>query len=439
MIIDNNNSIPALILLFGLSLALFYPCGSFAQAPPSVISPANPPQTITIDELLTYASTHAPSVRVAQTQTNTARADLIAAQVLAPSNPELWISFGTRTSLGLTGLEAETAIQQQIEIAGERNLRIAHAQALQEQTSASIAEIQWALHVDIHMLSTQLILAQEHKKLIEVFVQFNEQLLRVAQRQVDAGDLSPLLLLVAQTDLAQAQSQVISAQQKIDILQAKLAATAGWPSKQLPILKDILPPIRRAPPDHILLSQMQQHPALYTCEKILLSAQTKADLEDRESWPSPTVGLSYAYEGQVGQESHVWLATVGLPLPVWQSNQAEQARAVAELDAAKIHRDITEIQLSTLLTEATSRLNAAADLVAIYEKTIIPSSQHSLALLQRAFDLGEVDIHQVSQTRERLLIANQQHLDAKTQYYEAVMQLEGLLGSEIWDILQGVD
>ncbi len=435
--IDNSNSIPVRVITLSLSLVFFSPCASFAQAPSPVISQANPPQTITIDELLTYASTHAPNVLTAQTYINTARADLTSAQILTPFNPEIWLSLGTRTSLGLTGLEAETSIQQQIEIGGERDLRIAHAQAVQEQTTATVAEIQWALHVEIHTLSTQLLLAQEREKLTQIFIEFNEHLSKIAQRQVDAGEISPLVLLVAQTDLAQAQSQLISAQQHIRILQAKLAATSGWPSTHFPHFSDILPPIQKAPPDHVLLSQMQQHPALRARDLAVSSAHHKISLENRESWPSPTVGLSYAYEGQIGQESHVWLATIGVPLPFWQSNQGEQAHAAAQLETAKISRTITEIQLSTLLAEATSRLNAAVDLVAIYEKTIIPSSQQSLSQLQRAYDLGEVDIHQVSQTRERLLLAHQQHLEAKIQYYEAAAQLEGLIGVEIWDLLNG--
>ena len=220
--IDNSNSIPVRVIILSLSLAFFSPCASFAQAPPPVISQANPPQTITIDELLTYASTHAPNVLTAQTYINIARADLTSAQILTPFNPEIWLSLGTRTSLGLTGLEAETSIQQQIEIGGERDLRIAHAQAVQEQTTATVAEIQWALHVKIHTLSTQLLLAQEREKLTKIFIEFNEHLSQIAQRQVDTGEISPLVLLVAQTDLAQAQSQLISAQQYIRILQAKI-------------------------------------------------------------------------------------------------------------------------------------------------------------------------------------------------------------------------
>ena len=46
--------------------------------------------------------------------------------------------------------------------------------------------------------------------------------------------------------------------------------------------------------------------------------------------------------------------------------------------------------------------------------------------------LGEVDIHQVSQTRERLLTATGQHIDSRITYYETTATLEGLVGAEIW-------
>ena len=83
-------------------------------------------------------------------------------------------------------------------------------------------------------------------------------------------------------------------------------------------------------------------------------------------------------------------------------------------------------------------MNSAAERVALYETDIMPQLEENLALLERAYELGEVDIHQVSQTREQLLTATGRYIEARVTYYEAAAELEGLVGAEIWPARGGV-
>ena len=46
-------------------------------------------------------------------------------------------------------------------------------------------------------------------------------------------------------------------------------------------------------------------------------------------------------------------------------------------------------------------------------------------------------MHQVSQTRERLLKATREYIDARITYYEAAATLEGLAGTELWPETKG--
>jgi len=46
-------------------------------------------------------------------------------------------------------------------------------------------------------------------------------------------------------------------------------------------------------------------------------------------------------------------------------------------------------------------------------------------------------VHQVSQTRERLLTATGQYIDARITYYETAATLEGLVGTELWPETEG--
>ena len=84
------------------------------------------------------------------------------------------------------------------------------------------------------------------------------------------------------------------------------------------------------------------------------------------------------------------------------------------------------------LARAVDALDSAAARVALYDTGIVPHFEEALALLQRAYELGEVDVHEVSQTRQRLLNATAQYIDARVAYYETAAVLEGLVGTEVW-------
>jgi cobalt-zinc-cadmium efflux system outer membrane protein len=131
-------------------------------------------------------------------------------------------------------------------------------------------------------------------------------------------------------------------------------------------------------------------------------------------------------------DAEVWLLHVLMPIPLWHRNQEARARAEAELQVAGGERDATATRLRGELLQAATALDAAAERVALYETDVVPQLEENLALLQRAYELGEVDVHQVSQTRERLLTATGQYIDALVTYYETAATLEGLVGTELW-------
>jgi cobalt-zinc-cadmium efflux system outer membrane protein len=178
----------------------------------------------------------------------------------------------------------------------------------------------------------------------------------------------------------------------------------------------------------------EHHPSLRTRELAVVAGRSRLALEDREAWPEPTVGLSYGREAAPGPEAEadVWLFNLTFPIPLWRTNQDGRARAEAELVVADREREATATRLRGDLLQAAIALNAAVDRVALYETGVVPQLEENLVLLQRAYELGEVDVHQVSQTRERLLTATGQYIDARITYHETAATLEGLVGTELW-------
>lgn len=392
-------------------------------------------QTLTLAQLLIYADQHAPAVEVARAQTGLADAQLEGAKLVFPANPQVSFGAGGRTTSSGTGFEFEAALQQQLEVAGEQAARLRAAKDRRRLRQALVHEVRWSTHVEVHRLFVGLLLVRERVSQAQRFVTFAESMRRIAARQIEAGESSPLILLVADADLAQTRASLLSAEQIGQALEARLAAVIGWPKSRLPALVGELPEVQAAPDTEELLGVMaRHHPSVRTREIAVAAGRSRLVLEQRDAWPEPSVGLSYTREAspEVGSPEHIWMFNVNMPIALWRTNQEARARAEARLLIADRERTATSLRLRGELVQAASALQAAAKRVSIYKTGVVAQLEQNLSLLERAYELGEVDIHQVSQTRERLLTATGQYIDARITYYETAASLEGLVGTEIW-------
>ena len=122
----------------------------------------------------------------------------------------------------------------------------------------------------------------------------------------------------------------------------------------------------------------------------------------------------------------------GLPLAIFQTNQVERATARAERSVAEIEAEAIKKGLQGKVARGAEAVNSAVDRIAIFGKEIIPTFEDNLALLKKAFELGEIDTLQISVARARFLELESQALEAYSDYYHAVTALETELGTDLY-------
>jgi cobalt-zinc-cadmium efflux system outer membrane protein len=192
---------------------------------------------------------------------------------------------------------------------------------------------------------------------------------------------------------------------------------------------------KRAPPiEDLLRLALEQHPGIAARQSAVEEAEALVQLENREAWPEPALGVLYTRESLpiARIHEHIIQGTIALPLPLSQRNQEKRAHARAELSVRQAEQEAFGQALLARLTRAAIAVDADANRIAAYGTEILPAFEGNLALLRRAFELGEVDLLQVLVARERLLRIQQDALTAHQDYYRDVAALEAEVGMEVW-------
>ena len=440
-----------LLCLFTIASSSYGCAATSSTAKVSVYAPAeiastflpdlkgvNPTTTkvLTLEEILVFADENSPTLKKARALIGLSDAEGIGADIFFPENPELNFAIGGRFENENAGLDFQVGIEQAIEIGGQKGLRVEAAEAKKNQSLSNLNTLRWELHSRVHRVFVDLLLVRERKEQAQKFVGFSESLRDTITKQIDAGESSPLELLVADADLAQTKEAIIEAQRLEGALLTQMKILIGWPS-ELPTIKGELPEINPSPDLASLFSLMRKHhPALRTRELAVVTKLKELDVENRKGWIDPRIGVAYSRESAPGStggdSSNVVLFTLAFPLAIWRTNQEGKARALTEVEIAGQEREITIQRLRGDLRLAKLNVDAALKGIQLYQSGIVPQLEKNLTFLKKAYELGEVSVHQVSQTQQRLLDATARFTNAKIRYYESAIQLSALVGTEVF-------
>ena len=412
--------------------------GADARAAPTVEATrldVLPTGEVSLAQVLTWADRHSPLLLVARSTRSRAEAARVGAAILQQANPEVSVAVGPRFGIFGIGVDVEANVSQQLQIAGERGLRLDAARRLRELTDAEIEQIRWAVHGEVHAGFHRVLVARERVRLAEQVVAFQAEVLRVVERQAHAGTSAPFTARLAQAEVAQARQSLVGAQQDETAALIRLSVVAGWPAASPPSLRGSLDPPQDPPTAAQLQEAAERHtPVLRTREAAVREAASRVAVADREAWPRPSIGVQYRREGNPTSEGpyDTMMGMLSVPIPGFQRNQGERARARADLEVAEAELAAARTQLLGQLAEARSVMAAAAQRTRAYGTEILPRFAENLTLLRRSFELGEIDMLALLIGRERFLRIQSDALAAQLDYFVALAALERLVGIELW-------
>ena len=367
---------------------------------------------LTLDDARTRALRANPELVAARFDTAIARGELGQASLPLRFNPV----GDVLAARGGNGLEA--GISQELEVFGQRGVRVGARRAGVERATAGVANATRLVIGSVDRTFYRLVSTSRRLALAEEILGLNQRLADVAQRQLAAGEISRLDFNLAVVELGRSRSRMLTARRERVQTALELERLVGLPrgTPLTPVFDPSVHTERDLQPlaDSVSVLDVEQltqralgrRPDVIERSAATREATAEAALARREALPN----LILRGASEPGGGGRVLRPGVGLTLPVFNLNRGTVAARRASARQAELEGAAVATRVRTDIAAAASAYQSAAEEVDVLEATVLGPARQNRQLVETAYREGEVGL-------PVLLLIRNQAIDAELEYW----------------------
>jgi len=374
------------------------------------------PRTLTVDDAIRLAQSNNPELQQVTADVSAARARLDGASLLLQSNPTLTAEAGPRDDPSVKrGVEYSFQLLQQVEVAGQRGVRMDAATAALDATDARLQALRVDLTARVRESFGRVLAAQQ-------WVELETEALGVAQQGADAvdqrfraGAVPSLELNTARGELGRATRDKADAERRRAEALAAIRLLVGLdPSEPIDAKGELRQDDALPDGEDLVAEALANRAVLEESRRDVASAEAEAELAARAWIPSPRLGATYRYEGDTN--TTIVLGVVQVDLPVFNRNQAARGATNARVDQLKVAAAATERRVKQEVLTALERVRAARVAAKGYAGDVVKAMQQNIDLVTESYRAGEIDFLE-------LLVIRRQAIDTQREYIDVLEEL----------------
>lgn len=389
------------------------------------------PRVLTVERALELAD-NSPDIIASSRKIAAAQASL--EQAGTAPNPKTSLST---ESLSLKRFQWEDAVtklhlSQEFELGGKRGARVELARKEKGLAEVEHTFLQVRRRMRVTLAFNGVLYAQEREKLLKAILKAATELHDVASAKLEGGKISRREFLQFDITLSDARLSHRNALAEIKPALAGLAAAIGTSPDRFVVEKcegrlgalessgnhdEFLGSVRA--------SLLEANPEIAVALEKMKVTQGALAHERARRWPNLTAGLMFVrveprYDNAVG-------ASLGLPIPIWDSNRKAVKAASLRLEAAK--KELEQVQNDAIARFEVIKedLLTAARSADTYSREIIPKAQESHAIAVAAFEGGRLSYVETLEPLVSLLRAREAQLKWLRQFSDAAARLKAML------------
>lgn len=305
---------------------------------------------VTVERVVEYARERAARTRALRSEGAVAEAEVATASVYP--NPTVSYSVYGRVqgqSEAINGTQHQVWVEQPI-LLGQDGHRRDAARGAAAARRAEVEASVFGVTIEARRRFLALLAAQENVRLLEATRADLGRVSDLVHGRADAGAQSAYDVARVELEVAQHDARIASARADVSERSAALAAwlgLAGWSPVArgaFPVEAPVLTLERLSP------MALSRSAALLAARRRVAATGLDVRRAERERWPIPTVGLG-AYVTTDGGSTSLY-GSVSLPVPLWDTGNAQVRRARAAGEAAEAAAQSIEAELRARLEGA---------------------------------------------------------------------------------------
>jgi cobalt-zinc-cadmium efflux system outer membrane protein len=409
-------------VMFPLSLGF---AGAQEKMPEVLVDRAEP---LTLRQAVDRVLSTSPRIQSAQAGIETARGtELQSAQL---PNPEL--SFDVENFGGGSGRNADRAeitysLSQRVEIGGERSARRSAAQAERQAAEQASDAARLDLIRDVTIAYIDAASADESLRQAEELEAVAKEILAEVSKRVEAAR-DPLLQR-SKAQVVHASSRLAKARAVNARLASRQRLARFWGENTLSetlAAKDFFT-LLWPEPLHTYEARLEDAPDVVLYVHLRDARKAELQLAQVERTPSPKVTAGVR---QLRANDEVaFIAGVSLPIPVFDRNRGEIARARAEVARAGSDLQQTGLIQTQRLSEAWNAWQSAALEAEALGQEILPQAERAFQLSLSGFKAGRFAYLDVLDAQRTFFEARNQQVAALVKLHIARAEVERLSAS----------
>jgi outer membrane protein, heavy metal efflux system len=396
------------------------------------------PKEVSIRELLRIVREKSPRYAVAQSQIETAQAEVVAADVLP--NPK--VSYGRYDQAGgRSNTQFDGPSQQNITVevplllAGQRGARKELAERRVEVAEADVETQYNRLIRETWRLFAQLLAGQKRVAVLETANRELERLQTIITGKENAGAASRYDVMRITQEVQNLKARLKNAHTDNAGVMGELGVLLGFPDWK-PQAQGVLAPIGvSADVNALWLQAEHRNPELESARRETIAADSGLERARRERWPVPSLLLGTAFTDQ--PYGNATYAGVSVDLPIFDRGQGGMARASAEKHAALLKRELLLAATRQELDRAVEILSRRRATLAEFDRDVLAPLPDLKQMAEDAYRLGKTGLLELLDSSRSSTEIKLNHLELLVAEIEAeldTLMASGLLAASFEDM-----
>lgn len=402
-------------------------CVALFASPALALTEGAPPpsSTVTLEAALQRALANAPQLKSAEAAASAAKGAQIQSSALP--NPELGVDVenvgGQSDYSGFKSAEITYGVSQLVEVSGKRSARMAAADEGHAIAHAELEAARLDLIRDVKVAYAEAVAAKEGMALAERQKSLAIEVLANVNKRVNAAAEPLFQRSKSEVALSTSEMALDKAIRDYAIAKKRLAALWGAEATDFDLDSSSFFALGR-PPKPSALPTTGKSPDLVRWDAEVARNEAQYELEQATAIPDPRFNVGVKEFRATNDRAFV--VGVSFPIPVFDMNGGNIARARGELTKAESGRRMVEVSRSTALDRNQQELESAYRQAEILKSQMIPAAEKAYQLSRQGYGAGKFAYLEVLDAQRTLSDVRAQFNEALKTYHIRSAEVEQL-------------